>query len=154
MHIARQILDAMHFGGPFDERPRQSRQVRGQHRLGRDIFEVLLAGGHQHRRVGFHRVVEHAHGIAETRRDMKIEHREIAGGLRVAVRHRHQGGFLQAQDVADVMLDREGIHQRQFGGARIAEHHRDALLLEQVEKRAFSGHHGHWLPPVGLIVGE
>ncbi len=138
----------MHFGGPFDERPRQRRQVGGQHRLGDEIFEVLLAGGDQHRRIRLHRVVEHAHGIAEPGRDVKIEHRELAGGLRIAVGHRHQRGFLQAEDVSDVVLDREGVHQRQFGGAGIAEHHRDALLLEQIEEGAFSTHHGQGFSPI------
>ena len=142
MHVDRQIFGAMHLGGPFDERPRQGRQVGGQHRLGDEVFVVLLAGGDQHRRVRLHGVVEHAHGIAEPGRDVEIEHREIAGGLGIAVGHRHQGGLLEAQDVADVVLDREGIHQRQFGGAGIAEHHLDALLLEQVEEGAFSTHYG------------
>jgi hypothetical protein len=35
-------------------------------------------------------------------------------------------------------LDREGVHQRQFGGAGIAEHDPDALLLEQIEERALA----------------
>ena len=142
VHVARQVLDAMHLGRPFDERPRQRRQVGGQHRLGDDIFEVLLAGGDQHRRVRLHGVVEHAHGVAEPGRDVKVEHRETAGGLGIAVGHRHQRRFLQPEDVADVVLDREGVHQRQFGGAGIAEHDRDALLLEQIEEGAFSGHYG------------
>ena len=141
VHVARQILDTLHFGGPFDEGPRQGRQVGGQYRFSNDIFEILLARGDQYRRICLRRVVEHAHGIAEARRDMKVQHCEIAGGLRIAVRHRHQGCFLQAQNIADVVLDGEGIHQRQFGGAGIAEHHRDAFLLEQIEKGTFSGHH-------------
>ena len=152
MHVARQILDAMHLGGPFDERPRQRRQVRRQDRLGDDVFEVLLAGGDEHRRVRLHRVVEHAHGVAEAGRDVKIEHRELAGGLGIAVGHRHQRGLLQAEDVADVVFDREGIHQRQFGGARIAEHDFDALLLEQVEEGAFSGHHGQVSLPLSMVI--
>ena len=147
VHVERQVLRAMHLRRPFDERPCQRREVGGEHRLGGDIFEVLLPGGDQHRRVGLHGVVQHAHGVAEPGRDVQVEHRELAGGLRVAVGHRHQRRLLQAEDVADVVLDREGIHQRQFGGARIAEHHLDALLLEQIEEGAFSGHYGQGIPP-------
>ena len=154
VHVARQVFRAMHLGGPFDERPRQRRQVRRQHRLGDEIFEVLLAGGDQHRRVGLHGVVEHAHGVAEPGRDMEIEHREIAGGLRIAVGHRHQRGLLKPENVTDVVLDREGVHQRQFGGAGIAEHDRDALLLEQIEEGAFSGHYGQDSPPSVVIPGR
>ena len=73
---------------------------------------------------------------------MEIEDREPAGSLGVTVRHRHEGGFLQAEDVFDVMLDREGIHQRQLGGAGIAEHHLDAFLLQQLEEGTLSGHDG------------
>src|SRR5271154_3010530 len=141
-------------GGAFDERPSEPRQVGGQHRLGGEVFEVLLAGGDEHRCVSLHRVVEHAHGVAETGRDMKVQHREIAGGLGIAVGHRHQGCFLEAEDVADVVLDREGVHQRQFGGAGIAEHDRDTLLLEQIEKGAFSGHHGQVSLPSLVIARE
>ena len=122
MHKSGRSSSAMHLGGPFDERPRQGRQVGGQHRLGDQIFGVLLAGGDQDRRARLLRVVEHAHGVAEAGRDVEVEHRELAGGLGVAVGHRHQRGLLQAEDVADVVLDREGVHQRQFGGAGIAEH--------------------------------
>ena len=78
---------------------------------------------------------------------MQVAHRELAGGLRVAVGHRHDRGFLQAEQVADLVLGRERIHQRQFGGAGIAEHDLDAFLLEQLEKRALSGHHRHGQPP-------
>ena len=80
---------------------------------------------------------------------MQVDDRELAGGLRVAVRHRHHDRFLQAEHVADVLLDRERIHQRQLGGARIAEHHLDAFLLEDFQERAFSGYDGQdFLPRV------
>ena len=81
---------------------------------------------------------------------MEVEHREPGGGLRIAVGHRHQRRFLQSEDVFDVVLDREGVHQRQFGGAGIAEHHRDALLLEQIEEGAFSTHYGQVCLPYFL----
>ena len=83
-------------------------------------------------------VVEHAHGVAEARRDVEVDDGELAGGLRVAVGHRHQRSLLQAEDVANVVLDREGVHQRQFGGTGVAEHDPDALLLEQIEERALA----------------
>jgi hypothetical protein len=146
MHHARQIGEPVDLRRPFHERPREPRQVGGEDRLGREIFEVLLAGGDKDRGAGLLGVVEHAHGVAEAGRDVEVEHGEPARGLRVAVGHRHQGGLLQAEHVTDVVLDCEGVHQRQFGGAGIAEHDLDPLLFEQVEERALSGHHGHnWL---------
>ncbi len=112
-----------------------------ENRLLDQILGVLLAGGHDDRRPRHLRVVEHAHGVAQPRRDMQVDHGKSARGLRIAIRHRHQRGLLQAQDVADVVLDRERVHQRQLGGAGVAEHDLHALLLEQIEERALSGHH-------------
>ena len=73
----------------------------------------------------------------------KLHTVELAGGLRIAVGHRHDGGFLQPQHIADLVLGREGIHQRQLGRAGIAEDDLDALLLEQFEERMLAGHDGH-----------
>ena len=142
VHQPRQVGEAMHLGRPFDERTRQRREVGREHRLGDEIFEILLAGGDENGRCRLHRVVEHAHGVAEPGRDMEIEHGELARRLRVAVGHRHQRSFLQAEHVSDVVLDREGVHQRQLGGAGIAEHQLDALLSQQIEEGTLSGHHG------------
>ena len=135
----------MDLGRPFHERPRERRQVGPQDRLGDVEVLVVLAGGDQDRRAGLLRVVEHAHGVAEARRDVEVHHRELAGGLGVAVGHRHQRGLLQAEDVADVVLDREGVHQRQLGGAGIAEHDPDALLLQEIEEGALTGRERHGL---------
>ena len=82
---------------------------------------VVLAGGDQNRAARLLRVVEHAHGIAEAGRDVQVDDRELAGGLRIAVRHADDRRLLQAEHVAQLVVDRERVHQRQFGGARIAE---------------------------------
>jgi hypothetical protein len=81
---------------------------------------------------------------------VQVHHRELAGGLRVAVRHRHHGGFLQAEHVAHLVVDRERVHQGQLGGARIAEQHIDTLLFEQLQERALSGNDGQGILRVVL----
>jgi hypothetical protein len=139
----RQVGEPVHLRGEFDEWLRQRRQIGRQDWFFDEIFGVLLPGGHQDRRACHLRVIEHAHRVAEAGRDMQIEHGQLAGGLGVAVGHRHQRSLLQAEDVADVVFDREGIHQRQLSGAGVAEHDSNALLLQQVEEGAFTGHHGH-----------
>src|SRR5262249_18831889 len=53
-----------------------------------------------------------------------------------------------AEHVAQLVLDRERIHQRQLGGAGIAEQDLDPLLLEELQERTLSRHHGHGSPPV------
>ena len=149
VHEARQVGEAAHLVGPFHERPRQGRQVGGEDRLGDDVLGILLAGGEEDGRGCLLRVVEHAHGVAEPGRDVEVEHRELAGGLRIAVGHRHQRRLLQAEHVFELVLDRERIHQRQLGGAGIAEHDLHAFLLEQFEEGAFSGHGAQ-----GCLLGE
>ncbi len=142
VHEPRQIGQAMHLRRPFHQRPRDGRQIRPQDRLGGVEALLVLAGGDENRRARLLRVVEHAHGVAQAGRDVQVDHCELARGLRVAVRHRHDRGLLQAEQIAQLVLGRERIHQRQFGGAGIAEHDLDAFLLEQVEEGALSGHDG------------
>jgi hypothetical protein len=118
---------------------RDRRQVGPQDWFGGVEMLVVLPGGDEDRAAGFLRVVKHAHGVAKAGRDVKIGHGELAGGLRVAVGHANHGRLLQAEHIAQLVVDRERVHQRQFGGAG-AEQNLDAFLLEQFEKGAFSGH--------------
>ena len=144
MHEPRQVGEPLHLGGPFHQRPRQCRQVGPQDRLGGVEIEVVLAGGDEDRAPRLLRVVEHAHGVAEPGRDVQVDDREPAGRLRIAVGHADDDRLLQGEHVAQVVLGRERVHQRQFGGARIAEDDVDALLLEQLQEGTLSGHEGHY----------
>ncbi len=148
VHDARQVGEPMHLGRPLHQRARDRRQIRHQDRLGHVEGLLVLSGGDEDRRARLLGVVEHAHGVAEARRGVEVAHRQLAGRLRIAVRHRHDGGLLQAEHVADLVLGCERIHQRQLGGAGIAEHDLDALLLEQLEERMLAGHDGHEGSPV------
>jgi len=71
---------------------------------------VVLPGGDEDWAAGFLRVVKHAHGVAEAGRDVKIGHGELAGGLRVAVGHANHGRLLQAEHIAQLVVDRERVH--------------------------------------------
>src|SRR6516164_7849414 len=138
----RQIGEAMHFGRPFHQRPRDRRQIGPQDRFGCVEVLIVLPGGDQDRAAGLLRVIKHAHGIAEAGCDVKIAYGELAGGLGITVGHADYACLLQGEHVAQFVFDRERIHQRQFGGAGIAEQNLDALLLEQLKKGAFSTHCG------------
>src|SRR5215468_7416198 len=82
---------------------------------------------------------------------MEVDHRELARCLGVAVGHRHDRRLLQAEQVTQLVLGRERIHQRQLGGAGISEQDLDAFLLEQIEEGALSGHDGQdVLPMLGV----
>ena len=140
---ARQVGEAAHLGGPFDEGPRDLRQLGPEYRLGQRECLVMLARRHDERRAGFLGVVEHAHGIAQARRHMDVDRGEAPRGLGIAAGHGHDRALLQPQHIARRGLDREGVHQRQLGGARIAEDHLDAFLAQQLQKSALAGHQRH-----------
>src|SRR2546423_1365856 len=59
-------------------------------------------------------------------------------------------GILEAEGGAHLVSDRERVHQRQLGGAGVAEHDIDALLLQQREEGALSGHDGQEVLQSGL----
>jgi hypothetical protein len=100
VHEPRQVGKAMHFGRPFHQRSCDRRQVGPQDRLSGVEILIVLSGGDQDRASGFLRVIEHAHRIAEARRDVKIDHGELAGGLRIAVGHADHARLLQREHVA------------------------------------------------------
>jgi hypothetical protein len=52
------------------------------------------------------------------------------------------------EHVTQLVLARERVHQRQLRRPRIAEQDLDALLLQQLEEGALSGHDGHVCSPV------
>jgi hypothetical protein len=68
-----------------------------------------------------------------------VDGAEPTAGLRVGVGHRDGQRFLEREHVADAWLTREPIHERQLRGARIAEHHGDAFLLQDPEERLLAG---------------
>jgi hypothetical protein len=148
MHDAREISEPMHLGRPFDQRARQRRKIRPQDRLGDVEALIVLAGGDEDRRARLLRVVEHAHAVAQSGRDMQVDGGELAGRLRIAVRHGDDGGLLEREHVAQLVLGRERVHQRQLRRSRIAEQDLDALLFQQLEEGALSGHDGHVRSPV------
>jgi len=62
--------------------------------------------------------------------------------LRVTVGHADHARFLQSEHIAQLVLPRERVHQRQFGGAGIAEQDLDPFLLQKLKERASSTHAG------------
>src|SRR5712672_2471579 len=96
---------------------------------------MILAGGQDHRRAGKTRIEERAHRIAESRRDMDVAGDEAARGAAEAVGDGDHQAFLHRHHISEVGMVLQHVHDRQFGGAGIAEQMRDALVLEQCEER-------------------
>jgi hypothetical protein len=64
-HRARQVFEARDLVRPLDPGPRHRRQLRPEDGLGQVHRLIVLARGEEQRRPGLHRVVEHAHRVAE-----------------------------------------------------------------------------------------
>src|SRR4029077_5799046 len=68
---------------------------------------------------------------------MQIDEADVAGGLRIAVGHADDGGFLQAQHIVDIIGP--VAQERQFSRAGIAEHLLDAERAQQAEGGVLDG---------------
>ncbi len=134
VHDARQVGEPRHLGRPLDHRCCDRHQRRIEQRLGKAVALLLLARGHDDRRAGDMRRVQRADRIAEARRNMDVTGRELARGAGIAVCHREHDRFLQAKHVAHLGGIRERVHDRQLGGAGIAEDLRDAFGLQQLDE--------------------
>ena len=136
---ARQILEPRHLDRPFHQRLGHAHQRAIEQRLHQAMALLLLAGGEDHRRAGELRVVERSHRIAEAGRDMDVAGDQPSRGAAEAVGHRHHQALLHRHDVGQIRMVLERVHDRQFGGAGIAEQMRDALVLEQRQEGRASG---------------
>ena len=119
---------------PFAQRARHRRQIVPEQRLGEADAHVLLARGHQDRRAGLCRIVQHSHGVAEAGGGVEAADRKPARRLGIAIGHAEDDDLVESEDIADAGFNDESIHQRQFGGAGVAENQRDAFRRQQVEE--------------------
>ena len=74
------------------------------------------------------------HGVAEPGRDVHVAGGQAVGSARVAVGHGNDDRLLQTEHVAQLGMLAERFHDRQLGGAGVAEQVLDALVAEQAEK--------------------
>ena len=138
-HDARQVLQPRHLDRPFHQRLGDRHQRIVEQRLGQAVALLLLAGGQDHRRARELGVEERAHGVAEPGRHVHVAGDELAAGAREAVGHGHHQRFLQAQHVGEVRVLLQRVHDRQLGGAGVAEQMRDALVLQEREEGGAAG---------------
>ncbi len=125
-------------------------QVAAQHRVLDQVLAVLLARGHDHRRAGAARVENHAQPIGQPGCDVQVDERGPAARPGVAVGHRHRRRLVQGELVGQVGSLRQRVHERQLGGAGIAEDVLDALCAQQLDQRPRSLHKGHGTARLGL----
>jgi hypothetical protein len=84
---------------------------------------------------------------------MDIARYQLARGARIAVGHGDNDGFLQAEHISHLRCRRERVHDRQLGGAGIAEHLAHAFVAQHAQKGVTAGDGvgdprvGHRFPP-------
>ena len=134
----RHVFGPRRLDREFDIGPRKFRGALGIEKgLQRQDRARLLARGDHQRRLVAVRGVDVAERVADAGGRMQIDKTGVAGGLRVAVGHADDGGFLQAQHIVDIVGP--VAEERQFGRAGIAEHFLDAERAQQVERGVLDG---------------
>ena len=81
--------------------------------------------------------------IAQARSDVQAAGGEPVGGTGIAVGHRHHHGLLQPEHIGQFGKIRHHLHQRQLGGARIAEQVGYALVDQEFLKCGAAAEFGH-----------
>src|ERR1700721_2169571 len=69
---------------------------------------------------------------------MDVAGDEAAGGAAIAIGDRDDEAFLHRHHIGEIGMVLQRMHDRQFGGAGIAEQMRNALVLEQGQERRTS----------------
>ena len=123
----------------FTSGSRHLHQRAVEHRLRQAVALLLLAGGQDQGRAGEAGVVERAHRVAEARRDMDVAGDELARGAAETVGHGDDKAFLHRHHIGEVGMVLQRMHDRQFGGAGIAEQMRDALVFQQCKECGAAG---------------
>ena len=96
---------------------------------------VLPADQHQQRRARNTCSVKTTHAVAESGRHVQIDNAERARGARVTIGHRHGGNLGERDDVLELAAAFAQAHQRNFGGAGIAEDMADAVRFQRLQQQ-------------------
>ena len=74
---------------------------------------------------------------------MHVARHQLPGGPAESVRDADHDGFLHRQHVAHLRVVREGVHDRQFSRAGIAEHAGNALIQQRVNEGVAAANRVH-----------
>ena len=152
MHNPRQVFQPRHLDRPFHQRLGHRYQRAIQHGLHQAVALFLLARGQDHRRAGEARIEQRPHRIPQPGRDMDIAGNETAGGAAKTVGDGDDKAFLHRHHISEIGMILQRVHDRQLGGAGVAEQVRDALVLEQCKERRAPGDAIHESPPLPAAV--
>ena len=120
-HDARQIFQPRHLDRPFHQRLRHLHKRAIEHRLRQAVALLLLAGGQDQGRPRKACIVERAHRVAEAGRDMDVAGNELTRSAAETVGHGDDQAFLHCHHISEIGVVLQRVHDRQLGGAGIAE---------------------------------
>ncbi len=143
MHQDRDLIGRGDLDSPLARGPRDRDEIALQQRIGDRMPRILLAGGDDQRCARSVGVEQVAHAVTEAAGRVQVDEARLAGGLRVAVGHRHHARFLQAEHVVQARSIGQRVDQRQFRRAGIAEDVFAVLAFEHVEENVGTGAHDH-----------
>ena len=134
----RDLVGALDLHAPLGHGRCHRDEIMAEHRIREPHPRVLLARGHDHRRIGLERAVERADAVAEPGGDMEVGDGGAADGLRIETRGAHRDALMQRHDVFDLRKCRQAVEQRRFRRSGIAEDMTHAVRHE--------GFHQHTTP--------
>ena len=107
-HHRAELVEGAHLVNPLRHGAGEPDEIAGEERVVDDVAPVLLAGGHHEWRAVRDGIGEVADRVAQARRRVQVQERRAAGGLRVAVGHRHSGRLLEGEHILETLASRTG----------------------------------------------
>src|SRR5579883_2128466 len=129
-----------HLVRPLGEVGGERRQVAPQGGLLEDHPPVHLPGRDHEGHAGPVVVEDVAEAVGEAGRNVEVHDGRGPRRLGVAVGHPHRDGVVQPQDVRDVPVLGEHLHEVQLGGPGVAEDVPDTPLAQHLEQRPLGLH--------------
>ena len=135
-----QLIGRLDLHAPLGDGGGDGREIVAEHGIAQAEPRILLARGHDHRRVVLERAVDHADGIAEAGRHVKVHESRLAARLGIEVRGTCRHALVQMHDVLDLRIVEQRVEQRALGGAGIAEDAIDAVIEQRLEEYLTTAH--------------
>ena len=142
------VLRAAQLGAPLGVLAGGLHEVAPQQRLLGDEARVLLARRDDQGCAAASGVVEHAHSVAQAGGDVQVNQRGLLGGAGVAFGHADGHSLLEGQDVLDLRVVLEGLHEGQLRCAGVPEDVLNTVCHELVHEGVFREHADHALSSV------
>ena len=139
-HDRRDLVGALDLHAPLRHGCGHRNEVVAEHRILEPHARVLLAGRHDHGRIGFQRPVKRADAVAEAGSDMQVGDGDASRCLRIKAGGADRDAFMQRHDVFELRKCRQAVEQRRLRCAGIAEDMTHAVRHKRFHQHTTSAH--------------